>query len=64
MVITALLTTLGVIVLFLVYSIEYSYTILNSFLGVLALSFLIEIAIRSITHRKVTKGSEGFFYYF
>jgi hypothetical protein len=37
MVITALLTTLGAC--FLVYSIEDSYSILNLFLGVLALSF-------------------------
>jgi hypothetical protein len=37
MVITALLTTLGACVL--IYSIEDSYSILNLFLGVLALSF-------------------------
>lgn len=61
MVVTALLTTLAVIVLFLMYSIKDSYTILYLFLGILALSFLIEIVIRSITHRKVNKGSEGFF---
>jgi hypothetical protein len=64
MVITALLTH-GVIVLFLVYSIEDSYTILYLFFGDISTVILIEIVIRSITHRKVNKGSEGFFpYYF
>jgi len=61
LVVSALLATLAVIVLFLIYSIEDSYTILYLFLGILALSFLIEIVIRSIKHRKVNKGSEGFF---
>jgi len=60
-VVTALLATLAVIVLFLIYSIKDSYTILYLFTGILALSFLIELVIRSITHRKVNKGSEGIF---
>ena len=59
LVVSALLATLAVIVLFLIYSIKESYTILYLFLGILALSFIIEIVIRSITHRKVNDGSEG-----
>lgn len=58
-VITALLATLAVIVLFLIYSIKDSYTILYLFMGILALSFLIELVIRSITHRKVDKSNKG-----
>lgn len=58
-VVTALLATLAVIVLFLIYSIEDSYTILYLFMGILALSFLIELVLRLITHRKVDDGSEG-----
>ena len=58
-VITALLVTLAVIVLFLIYSIQVSFTILYLFMGLLALSFLIELVLRLITHRKVDKGSEG-----
>jgi len=61
LVVSALLTTMAVIALFLIYSIKDSYTILYLFVGILALSFLIEIIIRSITNRKVNKGSEGFF---
>lgn len=61
LVVSALLTTMAVIVLFLIYSIEDSYTILYLFVGILALSFLIEIIIRSITNRKVDKGREGVF---
>jgi amino acid transporter len=60
-VVSALFTTMAVIILFLIYSIEESYTILYLFVGILALSFLIEIIIRLITRRKVNKGSEGFF---
>ncbi|SDB88156.1 L-asparagine transporter [Williamwhitmania taraxaci] len=56
---TALLATLAVIVLFLIYSIKDSFTILYLFIGILALSFLIELVIRFITHRKVDKGSKG-----
>ncbi len=59
LVVTALLVTLTVIVLFLIYSIKDSYTILYLFAGLIALSFLIEVIIRSITHRKVEKGNEG-----
>ncbi|MDM8159591.1 APC family permease [Labilibaculum sp. K2S] len=55
----ALITTLGVIVLFLKYSIKDSYTILILSVGVLALSFLIEFLIRAITKRKVNKTREG-----
>ncbi|BAX80046.1 APC family permease [Labilibaculum antarcticum] len=61
LVVLALITTLGVIVLFLIYSIKDSYTILILSGGVLALSFLIEFLIRAITKRKVDKTSEGIF---
>lgn len=55
LVVTALLTTLTVIVLFLIYSLKDSYTILFLFGGILALSFLTELIIRLIINRKVTK---------
>ncbi|MDA3894236.1 MAG: APC family permease [Salinivirgaceae bacterium] len=61
LVVLALIITLGVIVLFLIYSIKDSYTILILSAGVLALSFLIEILIRAITKRKVDKTREGIF---
>jgi hypothetical protein len=61
LVVSAFLTTFAVIVLFLIYSIKESYTILYLFVGIIALSFLIEIIIRSITNRKVVKGSEVIF---
>lgn len=61
LVVSALLATLAVIVLFLIYSIKDSYTILYLFVGILGLSFLMEIIIRLITRRKVNKCSEGFF---
>ncbi|TXE13720.1 amino acid permease [Algoriphagus aquimarinus] len=54
---TALLTTLTVIVLFLIYSIKGSYTILFLFVGILALSFLIELMIRLLINRKVAKSN-------
>jgi amino acid transporter len=57
LVVTALLTTLTVIVLFLIYSVKESYTILFLFAGILALSFLIELSIRLITNRKVIKSN-------
>ncbi|MCL5129291.1 APC family permease [Algibacter sp. L4_22] len=57
LVVTALLTTLTVIVLFLIYSIKDSYTILFLFVGLLVLSFLIELTARLITNRKVTKSN-------
>jgi len=57
LVVTALLTTLTVIVLFLIYSIKDSYTILFLFGGILALSFLIELSIRLIIKRKVAKNN-------
>lgn len=55
LIVTALLTTLAVIVLFLIYSIKDSYTILYLFIGVLALSFLIELTLRLFLNRKVKK---------
>jgi amino acid transporter len=58
-VVTAFLATLAVIVLFLIYSIKDSYTILYLFMGILALSFFIELVIRATTHRKVDTGKEG-----
>ncbi|WP_158841015.1 APC family permease [Polaribacter sp. L3A8] len=61
LVVLALITTLGVIVLFLLYSIKDSYTILLLSGGVLMLSFLIELLIRAITKRKVNKTKEGIF---
>lgn len=61
MVVLALITTLGVIVLFLIYSIEDSYTILILSGGVLVLSFLIEFLIRVITKRVVNSNREGWF---
>lgn len=61
LVVLALLTTLGVIVLFLIYSIKDSYTILILSGGVLSLSFLIEFLIRAITKRKVNRTREGAF---
>jgi hypothetical protein len=57
LVVSALLTTLTVIVLFLIYSIKDSYTILFLFVGILALSFLIELTLRLIINRKVTKSN-------
>ncbi|WP_035759353.1 APC family permease [Flavobacterium tegetincola] len=58
-VVTALLATLAVIVLFLIYSIKDSYIILYLFIGLLALSFIIELVLRLITHRKVDKSNKG-----
>lgn len=57
LVVTALLTTLAVIVLFLIYSIKDSYTILFLFVGILALSFLLELTTRLIINRKATKSN-------
>jgi amino acid transporter len=51
----ALLTTLAVIALFLIYSIQDSYTILFLFVGILAISFLLEAIVRLIFNRKVAK---------
>jgi hypothetical protein len=57
LVVTALLTTLTVIVLFLINSIKDSFTILFLFFGILALSFLIELITRLIINRKVAKSN-------
>jgi amino acid transporter len=55
LIVIALLTSLAVIVLFLIYSIKDSYTILYLFVGVLALSFLIELTLRLFLNRKIKK---------
>jgi len=52
---TALVVTLAVIVLFLIYSIKDSFTILYLFGGILAISILIELIIRLIINREVKK---------
>ncbi|MBC7615772.1 MAG: amino acid permease [Pedobacter sp.] len=57
LVVTALLLTLTVIVLFLIYSIKDSYTILFLFVGILSLSFLLELTTRLIINRKGAKGN-------
>ena len=63
---TALIVTLGLTVMFLIYSSQESFTILILSLGIFAVSMLIEFLIRVITRRKVEKHSKkkidkGFF---
>jgi len=59
LVVIALLTTLTVILLFLIYSIKDSYTILFLFGGILAISFLLELTIRLFINRKGAKSNKG-----
>jgi amino acid transporter len=65
LVILAFVSTLSVIVLFLIHSIKDSYTILFLFIGLFAFSILLEMLIRLITNRKIEiskhKGLFGLF---